>query len=51
MMYFNPLDCNCKNVIGGISQKQKLILTFTRKGYSYEDVKNAIKGVKEDEIC
>ena len=30
---------------------QKVILTFTRKGYSYEDVKSVIKGVKEDEIC
>lgn len=42
---FNKID------LGDYEEKQKLILTFTRKGYSYEDVKNAIKGVKEDEIC
>lgn len=30
---------------------QKLLVTFTKKGYSYEDVKNVIKGVKENEIC
>ena len=27
------------------------IRELIEKGYSYEDVKNAIKGVKEDEIC
>ena len=31
--------------------KQKLINVFIRKGYSYEDIKNVIKGVNEDEVC
>lgn len=41
----HPID------IKDYDEKQKLINTFIRKGYKYEDIKNEIKGVIEHEIC
>lgn len=32
-------------------EKQKMINSFIRKGYKYEDIRNELKGVEEDEIC
>ena len=45
--YLRSHDVNLKDY----NDYQKVLITFTRKGYSYEDVKNVIKGVTENEIC
>ncbi len=37
--------------LNNYEEYQKVLSVFTRKGYSYDEIKNIIKGVKENEIC